>query len=265
MFNWLSNFFSASRQRLRRRPPHIESVAAQHRYPLSPPLDARSARVYEQSPWVYIAINRIAEAGALVPLRVFQLAGEQRVGISNHPLERLLANPNPQTSKFELFEQTLGALELHGNAYWFLAGDARGCPQEIWLLRPDRLSIVPHPRRVVAGYLYEIDGQRIPLDAIEVVHFRRWHPNNDFYGLSPLAAARSAVLSDRHMADWNRQTFGQDNGVPAGIVNIRDFISDTDFERLKREWRNKLWRHGAQDCLSARRRDGVAKHRLEPH
>ena len=96
---------------------------------------------------------------------------------------------------------------------------------------------MPDARRIVAGYVYEIDGQFIPLDAIEVVHFRRWNPGNDFYGLSPIAAARGAVLSDRHMSDWNRNTFGQDQGVPAGVVNIRDFVSDTDYQRIKREWR----------------------------
>ena len=238
MFNWLTDFFRVRRDRLRPRAPHIERVAAHHsHFALNPPLDIQSARVYGGSPWVYVAINRIAEAGALVPLKVYQLAGEKRIGIDNHPLETLLSNPNPLTSRFELFEQTIGSLELHGNAYWFLAGDGRGQPREIWLLRPDRVTIVPHERRIVAGYLYEINGERIPLDAIEVVHFRRWHPDNDFYGLSPIQAARGAVLSDRHMADWNRNTFGQDNGVPAGIVNIKDFISDTDFERLKREWR----------------------------
>ena len=237
MFNWLTDFFRARRDKLRPRAPHIERVAAHNRHQLSPPLDIHSARVYEGSPWVYIAINRIAEAGALVPLNVYRLAGEKRVGIENHPLERLLSHPNPLTSRFELFEQTIGSLELHGNAYWFLAGDGRGMPREIWLLRPDRVTIVPHEQRIVAGYLYEINGERIPLDAIEVIHFRRWHPDNDFYGLSPIAAARGAVQSDRHMADWNRNTFGQDHGVPAGIVNIKDFISDSDFERLKREWR----------------------------
>ena len=83
------------------------------------------------------------------------------------------------------------------------------------------MTIVPDARRVVAGYLYEIEGQYIPLDAIEVAHFRRWHPNNDFYGLSPITAARGAILSDRHMADWNRQTFGQDKGVfrPASSIS----------------------------------------------
>ena len=56
---------------------------------------------------------------------VYRLADEERIGIANHPLEQLLANPNPLTSRFELFEQTLGSLELHGNAYWFLAGDGQ--------------------------------------------------------------------------------------------------------------------------------------------
>ena len=238
MFNWLSDLFSARRKGLRPGAPHIESLATHNSFSTAPPTEAQSTRLYEQSPWVYIAINRIAEAGALAPLKVYRLAGEKRVGIENHPLEQLLGNPNPMTSRFELFEQTLGSLELHGNAYWFLAGDADGQPREIWALRPDRMTVVPDRQTVVRGYLYAIDGQMIPLDALEVIHFRRWSPGNDYYGLSPISAARAAALSDKHMADWNRNTFGIDNGVPAGIVNIQEFISDTDFERFKREWRN---------------------------
>jgi HK97 family phage portal protein len=140
-------------------------------------------------------------------------------------------------SRFELIEQTVGSLEIHGNAYWFLAGEPDGAPLELWPLRPDRVSIVPDPRRGVRGYIYEVDGRRIPLDAEEVVHFRRWHPANDYYGLSALEAARLAVESDRAMADWNRRYFGEGLAVPAGIVAIRDRVSDADFERLKREWR----------------------------
>lgn len=238
MFNWLSQWFTTKRNRLRLTAPHLQRVATHNGYHLNPPIDTTSPNVYAQSSWVYVAINRIAEAGALVPLHVQQLQGEQRIAVENHPLEQLLNRPNPITSRFELFEQTLGSLELTGNAYWFLAGDRLGRPREIWVLRPDRVTIVPDPIHVVRGYLYEIDGERVPLDAIEVVHFRRWHPGNDYYGLSPIATAQTAILSDKHMADWNRNTFGKDNGVPAGIVNIKDFISDTDFERVKREWRN---------------------------
>ena len=198
--------------------------------------EAARARVYQQSPWVYIAINRIAEAAALVPLQVLRLQGERRLAVERHPLERLLDAPNPQHSRFALMEQTVGMLELTGNAYWLLTG-AGAAPTQIWPLRPDRVSIVPDAAGHVRGYIYEIDGQRIPLEATEVLHFRRWHPANDFYGLSALEAGRLTIRSDHAMAQWNHNAFGQDNGVPAGIVSIRDFVSDADYERIKREWR----------------------------
>ena len=236
MFNWFSNLFN---RRAGLRPaPHVTAVARHNAYGGPNLAEAQGqARVYQQSPWVYIAINRIAEAAALVPLHVYRLQGEQRVAVERHPLERLLDTPNPYLSRFELFEQTVGMLELTGNAYWFIAGDAAGVPAQIWPLRPDRMSIVPDATDYVKGYLYELDGQRIPLEAAEVVHFKRWHPGNDYYGLSALEAARLAVHSDRAMAEWNRNAFGQDNGVPAGIVSIKDFVSDADFERIKHEWR----------------------------
>lgn len=195
------------------------------------------SRVYQHSPWVYIAVNRIAEACALVPLRIYRRAGEDLIETADHPLNTLLNMPNDHISRFELLEQTVGFLELAGNSYWFLGGDALGQPREIIPLMPDRVSIVPDGMGGVRGYVYEVDGQRVPLDAVEVVHFRRWHPGSDHYGLSALEAARLAILTDRAMAEWNRSTFGEDRGVPAGIVNVREFMSDVDFDRLKREWR----------------------------
>jgi HK97 family phage portal protein len=164
------------------------------------------------------------------------MEGERRVSVTRHPLEVLLERPNPFTSRFELMEQTLGMLELAGSAYWYLAGDG-GAPTEIWPLRPDRVSVIPHPTRHIAGYVYEVGGVRVPLDPCEVVHFKRWNPTNDYHGVGATAAARIAIDSDRAMARWNNATFGQDNGVPAGIVHIKEAVSDADFERIKREWR----------------------------
>jgi HK97 family phage portal protein len=204
------------------------------------------AGVYMASPWVYVAVNRIAEAAALVPFHVYggPVAGaygntplQNEIQLPDHPFERLLRRPNPLMSRFELIEHTIGGLEIHGNAYWFLAGEPGGTPQELWPLRPDRVSVVPDARRGVRGYVYEVDGRQIPLEAAEVVHFRRWHPANDYYGLSALEAARLAVESDHAMADWNRRYFGEGMAVPAGIVTIKDRVSDADYERIKQEWR----------------------------
>lgn len=210
-------------------------------YESTRPLDAfvglSPDRAYTASPWVYAAVTRIAEAAALVPLGVYQGEGADRVLLPDHPLTTLLNAPNPLISRFDLIEGTVGALELGGNAYWYLASDADGLPAAIYPLAPERVRVVPDAVDGVRGYVYEFDGIRIPLDPLEVVHFRRWHPGSDHYGLSGLEAARLAIQADRAMADWNRATFAQDHAVPAGIVAVREFISDADFERLKREWR----------------------------
>lgn len=194
MFQWLFDRFPR-RERLRRRAPHLEALAVHGQFQPSPTLGSDSL-VYQQAPWVYLAINRIAEAAALVPLEIRQvLAGREEL-LGAHPLLELLAAPNPTLSRFELMEQTVGMLELTGNAYWLLLGDAG-----------------------------------------EVVHFKRWHPGDDLYGLSPLAAARQAIQTDRAMSEWNRGAFGEDKGVPAGIVSIKGPMTEADYERLKREWR----------------------------
>lgn len=219
----------------------VEAAVLGDPLPLAVPEMAQAARyagVYLRSPWVYVAVNRIAEAASLVPFAVYgRTPTGEEIELPDHPFVRLLRRPNPLLSRFELIEHTVGALEIYGNAYWFLAGQPGGTPQELWPLRPDRVQIVADAARGVRGYLYEVEGRQIPLDASEVAHFRRWHPASDYYGLSTLEAARLAVETDRAMAEWNRRYFDEGMAVPAGIVAIRERVTDADFERIKQEWR----------------------------
>ena len=64
MLNWLSRLFG--RRSGLRPAPHLEAVAVHNSFSW-PNLDLAEAHttVYRQSPWVYVAINRIAEAAAL--------------------------------------------------------------------------------------------------------------------------------------------------------------------------------------------------------
>src|SRR5690606_31009866 len=125
----------------------------------------------------------------------------------------------------------------------------------IWTLAPDRITIVPDDSRYVKGYIYEIDGKRIPLEPEEVIHFKRWHPANDYYGLSALEAARLAVASDRAMAMWNHNTFGKGSGIPAGIVRVKEFTTDADLERIQRDWKDSYG--GPQRRTAFLRGDGI--------
>lgn len=248
--------FTRISQLLRRRPAGPGPLLQARALSRTPAPAAAFGRVYQQSPWVYVAVNRIAEAAALVPLRVLRQAEARAIEAPEHPLAGLLARPNPYQSRFELIEATVGMLELYGNAYWYLAGPEGGAPQEIWPLAPDHVQVLAEAERGVRGYLYEVDGVLAGLEPAEVIHFRRWHPSNAWYGLSALEAARLAIVSDRAMAEWNHATFGQDHGVPAGMVIVRDFISDGDFERLKHDWRDSYG--SGQRRTAFLRGDGVS-------
>ncbi len=214
-------------------------TVADHNAPIWPnTADAiNQADEYTRSAWVYVAVTRIAEAASLVPFGVYRLDGEKQIALNNHPLEQLLRAPNPTMSQFELLESTFGYLELTGNAYWYLAAEAdTGSPAELWVLRPDRVRVVPDRARYVGGYIYSLDGIDIPLLPDSVIHFKRWHPRDDLYGLSALSAATLASSTDRAMAQWNNNLFGKEKGVPAGIVSIKNMVPDSEFERIKREW-----------------------------
>ncbi len=234
----LRHWLSQATKSLRPQAPHVSAIAHHNGFANVLASQGTHGIAYEQSPYVYVAVNRIAEACALVPLHVYQHTPQGKQRLEAHPILDLLNNPNPTLSQFELLEQTIGFLELMGNAYWFIAGDENGKPREIWCLRPDRVSIVPDSTRYVRGYVYELDGARIPLEPLEVIHFKRWHPNNDYYGMSALSAARLAIKSDRAMAEWNANTFGRDHAIPAGIVNVKGNLTRDEFERIKQEWRS---------------------------
>ncbi|MHB8750590.1 MAG: phage portal protein, partial [Aggregatilineales bacterium] len=203
-------------------------VIADHNTNLWPRLDIFKAQAeeYARSSWVYVAVTRIAEAAALVPFGVHQIepATGKPVSVPAHPLEKLLRAPNPTMSQFELLEATFGYLELNGNAYWYLAGDADGTPAELWVLRPDRVRIVPDRSRYVGAYVYSLDGLDIPLHPDEVIHFKRWHPKDDYLGLSALEAAALASHTDQAMAAWNFNFFDTGKGVPAGILTIKNMV-----------------------------------------
>jgi HK97 family phage portal protein len=214
----------------------LRAIADHNDYRGGYPETVNAADHYLHSPWVHTAIARIAEAGALVPFNVYFLDGEKRIALQNHPLERLLRAPNPVHSGFELMESTLGTLELYGNAYWYLAAGEDGLPAELWPLRPDRVRIVPGRDRTVQGYVYTVDAAEIPLEPESVIHFRRWHPGDDYYGLGTLTAAALASVTDRAMERWNYGVFGKQSAIPSGIVTIKNHITDNEFDRIRREW-----------------------------
>lgn len=208
----------------------------------APPVEVEATPVlFRTSEAVKAAVEEFANKVATTPLHLYKhinAAGE-REEVKTHPGLTVLRNPNPFLTRWLLFWNVAADLKLSGNAFWFLAGPTNGQPQEIWRCNPRHTRVVRSARQYIAGYVTEIDGHLIPLDVKEVIHFKR--PNviseDDLYGLGDLAPAATAAQTGVDMARWNRQMFSRDQAVPAGVVSVENNVSDADFDRLKKEWR----------------------------
>jgi HK97 family phage portal protein len=188
--------------------------------------------------WVYIAVNRIANATAQVRPTIAKAnrRGQPNSVVSGPAggLRDLLARPNPVQSWFDFIESIMVHLELTGNAFIEKASfDRFGRPHALFPLNPSRVTVVPG-RKGVEGYIYDVNSNRVGFKPEEVMHIRYAHPCNDWYGLSPLSAARLSIDVDKGSLEWNRNFMGK-GAWPAGAVETANDLDDTTVRRLKAE------------------------------
>ncbi len=193
---------------------------------------------YERNAVVYRAVRMIAEAAASVPW----LAFEGREELREHPLLDLLARPNPGDVGPSFLEGVFTNLLLFGNAY-IEAVQVDGEPRELYSLRPDRMSIVPGKTGWPVGYEYMVGGDKVRYALTgeglnPVLHLKLFHPLDDHYGFSPMAAAQVALDIHNAAGGWNKALL--DNSArPSGALVYTgpegSHLSDDQFERLKSE------------------------------
>lgn len=183
---------------------------------------------FGKNPVAYRCVRMIAEGAAAVPLCVFEGAERAEAG---HPLRRLLERPNPEQGGVDLLEAFYGALQTAGNAYLEASGfEEAGSRQqaaegvgELYVLRPDRVKVVPGADGWPAGYEYSVDGRstRVGVRAADgwspVLHLKLFHPADDHYGFAPLEAAAWAVDVHNASGAWNKALL--DNAArPSGAL-----------------------------------------------
>jgi HK97 family phage portal protein len=171
-----------------------------------------------QNPVAFRCVKVLAEAAAAVPVVVQDDARRFDV----HPVLDLLAAPNPGQGGSALMESFYGHLLLSGDGYLEAAGmGAGGGPRELYVLRSDRMRVVPGADGWPVAYEYSAGGQKhvfdMRQDRVPVLHVRSFHPQDDHYGLSPLSAAAAAVDVHNSAAAWSKALL--DNAArPSGAI-----------------------------------------------
>lgn len=178
---------------------------------------------YVKNVVAYRAITEIAQGAAGVPWLLYQHRGGRRVELETHPLLALLDRPNPAQGGAALRESLAAYLLIAGNAYLEAVGEEGGPPRELHVLRPDRMAVVPGPYGLPSGWAYTVGGQtrRWSADPLTgggpILHLKRFHPLDDWYGMSPIEAAAFSI--DQHnAAGAHNQALLQNGARPTGAL-----------------------------------------------
>ena len=185
---------------------------------------------YSTSVPIFSAVKARADAIATAPLKVMLETpeGDLEWAGRQHPVQQMLDRMNSTNTPTDILRLTQTHLDLWGSSYWFIDKPSLSdvTTWDIRVLRPDRIKVVPNRGgggraaagfEDVAGYIYEVAGQRISLLPEEVVWFRYINPFEDYVGHSPIAPVRLTADMGMDATRFNRSFF-KNNAVPADLV-----------------------------------------------
>lgn len=200
---------------------------------------------YSRNEIVFACIEELATSAAEPMMKALDAEGEP---IKSHPILDLLDRPNPFLDRFQFWATVIMHLSISGNAYIEKVRSAAGQVVELWLLRPDRMFVIPDERRYIGGYEYRIAEQVKQIDANDIVHLRYRNPLDDFYGLPPLAVAAQRVDTDNWMRSFTGSFF-RNAGVPSGMLTFTGQSNETKRQLIQDRFRNSTGGPGGWHSL----------------
>ena len=244
----LLNRFAHVLKSLRAKP----MTATPHRIgTLFAPLSAPAAGWWRDDPteqlrqyqsWVYAAVNAIGQEVARQKPFLFTNTGqadhEQTPLLHTHPLCRLLENPNPWLTPWELWYLTVVYLELTGNCFWYVAPlhteDSRlGSPAELWIIPTPWVRVIPDKHNYIRHYEVNANGlQTESFTPDEIIHLKYPNPIDPHYGLSPLQANSITVDANLELLRSRHQTF-QSGSRPGIVLQTDQTLTDQTVKRLE--------------------------------
>jgi len=207
-------------------------------------------QAYGQVGTLFSIVHRISESTSQVGWRLYRRTTDQRrryeaqptsTEVTSHAALDLWNQPNPWETRQSFVEATQQHLDLTGEGWWVVAFDPRfpTLPLEMWVVRPDRMTPVPHPTRYISGYIYTgPDGEQIPLQVGEVIGLKYPNPKDPYRGLGPVQAILADLDAARYSALWNRAFF-LNSAEPGGVIQFPDKLSDDEFNEFSQRWREQ--------------------------
>lgn len=162
--------------------------------------------------------------------------------IAEHPILDLLDKPNERDNQFDLSELLSLFLDQTGDHFWYIQKGALGVPDWLWPLPSQLVRIVLNDRGELQHYLYGERQNRIKIPPENVIHFRRPHLKDQWYGMSVIEGAWWAVTGQEAIEKYEQRMIGN-YGLQTIAVSYKDqMLSPQQRRAAQAEWGNALSR-----------------------
>jgi HK97 family phage portal protein len=189
---------------------------------------------------VYSCCRILADALGSVPFLVekWNASKNEWVRVPGHPLEILLARPNPFQGRAEIMETAAYHLDLAGNSLFYI-NVVDGRPQEITAINPQHIEVVADPINFIKCYRYSNGTGTMYLSPDIVCHTRFVDPENPWWGMSPLQAAALTVDTDIAAGMWNREAMAN-RAQPDLIISPENDLTELQYDLFRTSMKESI-------------------------
>lgn len=171
------------------------------------------AQLWETQHNVRTVVDFLARNIGQLGLPTYQRVSDtDRQRLNDSPVAKLLSNPNPAMTGYDLKVALVSDLALHDEAWWLIAQTSAG-----WQLRPlavDMVSIASGSEMegdLVIHYLPDALKPPIRIPGENLIHFKNWTPHYSDRG-SPVVATLKEVLAEQIAAQQFRTGIWKNGG-----------------------------------------------------
>jgi HK97 family phage portal protein len=177
------------------------------------------------------AVQAIAEPIGQLPLHVYRRDGDARERDRDHPVAKVLRDPNEWTSSSDFREQMQRDCLLWGNAYAYI-NRVDGKPRELIRLDPAQVDVVVKDGEPA----YRTKGTpQLTYSHRDVLHIKA--PSTDSVtGRSIVTDCREAIATALILEEHAARLFS--NGArPGGVIEFPNQLGDEGLKKMRAAWR----------------------------
>lgn len=189
---------------------------------------------------VWACVRVYCDSIASLPLDTYRRDGDYRRRMG---LPAWLERPNPASTRYEFWEQSVQSLLLAGNAYWAPVWQATNIV-ELWPIHPAAVSVESDPAGKVGYRVTTQSGQQTVVSADgptpEIIHLRAHTAAGAVVGLSPIEVARQAIGLGLVVEEFG-STFFARGSAPSVAIELPGEMRQPTQEQV--EAFKDMWEH----------------------